>query len=315
MIAVKKIKNMAKEIFHSSGLPELMLRRNRGRLCILCYHRITDSDNGYRYLGISQDFFEQQILFLMKHFRILPFSEALERFKKASIKDPVLVLTFDDGYRDNYAYAFPILKKYGISGTIFLTTDFIGTERKFWWNIVADIILNSPACNVDLDEKVAMIENINRSLRRNRPEERENKIERLKEKYGFRDSDAKETEVLSWEEIKEMHRYGIEFGSHTLTHPDLTSLNRDEAKKEIFSSKEILEDVLGKDIHGFAYPYGSYTDDVKDIVRESGYSYARSGWDGFNTFEEDVFALRRIDGLVDRLQHFAVRLSCRGFRV
>lgn len=307
------LKNIAKTILYNSGLTELMLHLSRGKLCILCYHRISDPDNGLRYLAVPQDVFEQQILFLKKYFTILPFSDAMERFKAGSIKEPILVLTFDDGYADNYSYAFPVLKKHNLTATIFLTVGYIGTAKSLWWNRVADIIMNSSNYSGGFNEKVEAIEDIAHSLKKMGSKDREAKIESLQERFKSRAKGVtEEREFLNWDEIREMDRHGIDFGSHTLTHPDLTILSQEEARKEILHSKEILERFLGRGISSFAYPYGFYRDDIKKIVRQSNYLYARSSLEGFNSIGEDNFALKRIDTLIYTVRDLAVRLSCKG---
>lgn len=313
MILKQAVKNITKEFFFSSGLADLMLHNNRGRLCIVCYHRISGPEQGLRYLAIPQDLFERHILFLKKHFTIVPFDAAMERYRARAIKEPLLVLTFDDGYSDNYLYAFPVLKKYGLAATIFLTVDYIGTEKRLWWNRLADIVMNPSGRNAGFHQKVEIIETLARSLKRMNTKDRDRRIQGLKEGYGVRENAmTAEREFLNWEEIKEMSKCGIDFGSHTLTHPNLTLLNKDELKREVLDSRKILEKILGREIRSFAYPYGSYNDRIKEMVKESNYSYARSGSEGFNAAGVDEFALKRIDALIYSVSHLASRLSYRG---
>ncbi|MBU0759168.1 MAG: polysaccharide deacetylase family protein [Candidatus Omnitrophica bacterium] len=315
MLLKNEIKNILKDGLYNSSLAGSVIRRNRNRLCILCYHRITAPDNRFRYLGIPQDIFEQHIVFLKKHFEIASFDKGMGKLRSGSIKKPLLVLNFDDGYRDNYLYAFPILKKYGITASIFLTVDYIGTKKSFWWDSVRDIIVNSPK-SAGLKEDIVMIENINRSLKKLlNEEERYLKIQKLKQEFCFKEKSSKERDILNWREIKEMRDCGIDFGSHTLTHPDLTLLKKDEARKEISHSKEILEQALDKKVSGFAYPYGSFNDDVKEIVKDSSYSYARTCLKGFNNAYEDIFSLKQIDGSTNHIAHLAARLCYRGIRL
>ena len=74
--------------------------------------------------------------------------------------------------------------------------------------------------------------------------------------------------MLSWEEIKEMQQSGMDFGAHTLTHPDLTRVPFDRVKAEVYDGKSMIEDALGTQVTSFAYPYGRYNDRVRDVVRE-----------------------------------------------
>lgn len=124
--------------------------------------------------------------------------------------------------------------------------------------------------------------------------------------------------MLSWENIHEMKSAGIEFGSHSLTHPDLTRLSLDHVEREVCDSKTILEDTLGRKVSAFAYPYGYHTRTIREIVKKY-YSLACSGRLGVTTRSSEPFALERIDMyyfrtaglsplLLSRLFPFYVRL-------
>ena len=154
-----------------------------------------------------------------------------------------IVISFDDGYRDNYENAYPILRKYNIPATFFLTTGFIGTGQIPRWD---------------------------------------------KAYYN----DGKNL-MLSWQQVREMRGYGITFGSHTLTHPFLTRISRKQAQKEICLSKDIIEQKTGMPITTFSYPSGNFDSDIKQIVKEAGYSAAVSTIPGYNSTHDDVHALKR----------------------
>ena len=100
--------------------------------------------------------------------------------------------------------------------------------------------------------------------------------------------------MLNWYEIQEMKRWGIEFGAHTLTHPDLTRLPQDRMETEICDSKKIIENILGTPIFCFAYPYGRYNDSVLKLVQQY-FACASSDKLGFITLNSDPYALERID--------------------
>lgn len=100
--------------------------------------------------------------------------------------------------------------------------------------------------------------------------------------------------MLSWENIYEMQAAGIDFGSHTLTHPDLTQLHLEHIDREIRESKTKLEDTLGREVSAFAYPYGYHTRTIREIVKKY-YSLACSGRLGVVTRSSKPFALERID--------------------
>ena len=100
--------------------------------------------------------------------------------------------------------------------------------------------------------------------------------------------------MLTWTQIEEMHRWGIDFGGHTLTHPDLTRLPRDQVQTEVCDGKAVLENILGAPIFCFAYPFGRYNREVQRIVRQS-FRLACSDKLGFLKRRSDLFALERVD--------------------
>jgi hypothetical protein len=112
--------------------------------------------------------------------------------------------------------------------------------------------------------------------------------------------------MLSWGEIREMQRWGVGFGAHTLTHPDLTRLPIDRIKAEVYASKAMIEDTLSAPVPCFAYPYGRYDDRSRNVVREH-FACACSDKLGLVTTGSDLHALERVDAYylrTDRL--FAV---------
>jgi peptidoglycan/xylan/chitin deacetylase (PgdA/CDA1 family) len=100
--------------------------------------------------------------------------------------------------------------------------------------------------------------------------------------------------MLSWDEVREMHRAGITFGAHTCTHPDLTQLSSHQARMEVADSKDMIEDALGTRIACFAYPYGRYDARVRDLIRAH-FLCACSDKLGLITSHSDPYALERVD--------------------
>ena len=108
-----------------------------------------------------------------------------------------------------------------------------------------------------------------------------------------RDAGAQMRPLMSRDEILEWQRAGLEIGSHTLTHPRLSAIPPDQARREIFDSKKILEDLCGRPVPHFAYPYGDWNPAIRDLVAEAGYETATVASPGFNSFESDRFTLHR----------------------
>lgn len=214
---------------------------------VIMYHRVIrdKSEGGVHGIYVTESQFEKHLKYLkQKGFETITFKDLLnnkykDRFNRGKKQ---IILTFDDGYTDNYNYAFPLLKKYGFKCVIYLLSH-----------------LNYNKWDVEVKEN---------------PE------------HKF--------ELMDMSMIKEMEKYGIEFGGHTKTHPKLATLPIEIAQEEILTSKKVLEEKLGHALISFAYPYGNLNEDVKKIVKNSGYNFAVATDSGDISFSEDLFQIRRI---------------------
>lgn len=272
-------------------------RRRKDELHILAYHRILD-DNPDAFLfdealiSACSSSFRRQMEFVKKNFNVLTFAD-LNRAEKEGKSWPerALIVTFDDGYRDGYTHAFPILKEIGIPATIFLTVEHMAKTELFWWDHVAYCVkktakgeLRIPALGLhplsiknDRERRQA-IDKILDYLKTIPEHLKQQFLSEFPELTEVRlPTDAAEQMHLSWDEIREMSAGGIEFGSHTLTHPNLVNIEIDQLTREVTQSKKIIERKLGKEVLAFAYPEGysgSFNPTVQETVARSGYPYA-----------------------------------------
>ena len=194
------------------------------------YHNV-DVIDGYRTNTVSPENLERHMAYLKGHgFHVLSFDELVRLTKDgASVPRKSVVITFDDGYEDNYVNAYRILKKYGFPAIIFVPSDLINTE-------------------------------------------------------GY----------LSWEQVKEMAGNGISIGSHSRRHLYLPDLPEQEQREEIFGSKRIIEQHLGRPSDYFSYPIGGFNDQIKQFVKAAGYYGAAATNRGYDKTNKDVFELKRI---------------------
>jgi peptidoglycan/xylan/chitin deacetylase (PgdA/CDA1 family) len=202
---------------------------------ILMYHSVNPKiEKERKNLIVTAELFERQMRFLKKyHYNVVPLESLLPLLKeKKKIPPKTVVITFDDGYKDNYTYAFPILKKYGLAATIFIIVQEVGRP---------------------LDDR------------------------------------------LSWNEIKQMRDSGlISFGSHAVGPDPLYKMKTEqELRRQIFDSKKILEEKLGREVFAFSYPEGMFDEHIRDLVKEAGYKMAVATNPGKKYANDDLFALKR----------------------
>lgn len=241
---------------------------------------------------VPPEAFERQIQYLTRNYEILSFSQLSSLLKKGdSLPRKSAVITFDDGYQNNFLYAYPILRRYDVPATIFITTGYVGREESPFSLLYAINFTNLK--NLSLTGIEGGLINItSEPFSLTSPLERWRaflaiwnelgKLPREKAKVVVEEiialCDVKESSprarMLNWEEMKEMEEGKIEFGAHTVHHPHLTILPLEEVRREIFESKRELEGRLGKPVNFFAYPYGEFNETVKKIVKDAGFTCA-----------------------------------------
>jgi peptidoglycan/xylan/chitin deacetylase (PgdA/CDA1 family) len=208
---------------------------------ILVYHQITSlpPERDPYAISVTPEAFAAQMEYLHDGgYHVLRLSDAVKMMQRGEALPPkALAITFDDGYRDNYTTALPVLKRYGFPATIYLVADRMG-ESAVW----------------DGERGAA-------------------------------------TPLLTWDEAREMQSAGIEFGSHTCSHPALDELEAGQARREICASKHVIEDHLSSSVATLAYPYTRFTRQVQDIVEACGYLAAC----GSSHVHETYFNLWRVE--------------------
>jgi peptidoglycan/xylan/chitin deacetylase (PgdA/CDA1 family) len=286
---------------------------------IVGYHRVIPA--GSEELGVIQPgmyvttkTFEHHMEYIKRHYNVIAAEDLIEN---GEVRNACIV-TFDDGWYDNYEYAFPILKKHRIPGTIFLATNLIGTDRRTWPDRIAFYI------NTAANDKVKDAIEIVHSQIRERPFSHlkgffssadrmvlaDELVECLKMVPGeTRDTLVNEIDScmedmnaglrekrqwLTWDEIREMASCGITFGAHSHNHVILTRTNIENATREIEDSRDMLANELGKPAVTFSYPNGDYNREVMGIIHDLGFKQAVTTEPGLLDESESPLALKRI---------------------
>ena len=291
------------------------LRRKltKSQVAILIYHRICPRQDNWSIGTLSPDAFESQIRYFCRSWEVLSLEKLAQYIHHGkSLPEKALVVTLDDGYKDNYLHAYPILKKYHAPATIFLTTGHIGTGKLFWWDKVGYAIQYTTASQLDLGElgRYSLTAEFDRShiilmlkeaLQKLSDERKSFLIEKLLSIASVNvPPHLAEEIILSWDEVREMSNDGINFGAHSVNHPILTQLPLEHARWEIIQSKKDIEEKLGHPVTAFSYPNGEFSPRVIEFVKESGFTCAVSVLPSkLITYKDDPYELSRITPIKD----------------
>lgn len=223
-----------------------MRRPEEKRASILMYHSISSENEGvhpYFQTTTSLQTFIEHMRFLHENgYAATGLNDVATHIERSVGPERKVVITFDDGYRDFYTDAIPVLKHYGFTATMFLPTKYIGkTVRQF-----------------------------------------------------------KSRNCLTWSEVRELHKAGFSFGSHTVTHPQLRCITQEQQEFELRYSKETIEDQIGAPVHSFSYPYAfpeqdhPFTKHIRHLLKQMGYRNGVSTVIGTLGLGADTFFLKRL---------------------
>jgi len=286
-------------------------------LIVINYHRVCDKEKHFPFdeevISATPEEFERQLKFIKRYFSVITLKELYQHYISGFElpRNPVMI-TFDDGYRDNYCNAFKILQKYDLKATFFISTDYIENRDMFWWDKVAYIVKSS-------DAKIIKLSNQYKKEYR-MPEDRSTAIREIlgivKTTYNldlrlFIDELASNARVnlensnrigdemlLTWLDIKDMRQAGMDIGSHTKTHRVLSTLPETELEEELSGSRSVLDHRLGEPIYALSYPVGgesSFNQKVQEFAKRCGYVLGFSYITGVNLLGEiDLFNVKRL---------------------
>ena len=258
-----------------------------GRLTILIFHRVlAEPDLMFPDVPDVRRF-DQILRWLGSWLNVMPLDAASRALASGSLPDRAAAITFDDGYADNFINAMPRLRAHGMSATFFIVTGALDGGR-MWNDTIIEAMRRCRNVELDLRE----IELGGYSL--GSPEARRAASEAVIDQLKYRDVSARlaaaervaqlakvvpRTDLMmTVEQVKSMRHAGMQIGAHTVSHPILARLSRDNARQEMANSKIFLEKVLGEKVGLFAYPNGKPGEDFHDqhaaLAREIGFDAA-----------------------------------------
>jgi peptidoglycan/xylan/chitin deacetylase (PgdA/CDA1 family) len=310
----RKLINLA----HETGL----IRAGRSlwakSLTVVNYHRIDDPyqkdfDSFKPNVSATPEDFSRQMDYLAKWFNVIAVHDVVQWLDGQEELPPYAALiTFDDGYLDNYTSAYPILRRHNFPALIFLTTEHIGTDAPLYWDMAAYCFYHTKEHQLTFPD--------GRTEHWSEPDERDQASKKWielmkmypqaeKAKYVQQLPAALGVSVpqgffkklmMNWDQVREIHKDGIEFGAHTMHHPILTRIAPDQVRAEVEGSKSRIEKELGEPVLSFAYPNGQSSDvnsSIEKIVGDSGIRVAFTLLNGPSSLGEvkrNPYAIRRI---------------------
>lgn len=282
-------------LLYRIGVFDFTRRVTPNFLTVLNYHRIDDParkgfDTFLPNISATPSDFALQMDYVSQHYNVISGADLVAFIKgKRKIPAHAAIITFDDGYHDNYTKAFPILKACNLPAIIFLTTDFIGMGKPFYWDLIAYCFYHTKFKKVELpylglqgwvDEstRTQVMHTWIGILKKISESEKQKTVEQLPKlmKVDVPD-DAFRNIMMSWSNAREMSENGIEMAGHTVNHPILTRISLEEASRELINCKRHIEDQINKHVLSFAYPNGRLGDFNPELIRrvqQAGYEAA-----------------------------------------
>lgn len=291
----------------------------RARAVVLTYHGVLNGSADYDYLNhnfIAAEVFDEQMRYICRRYRPIALRELVALYREGRTPSPrSVVVTFDDGFANNFTVAYPILRRHSVPFTVFVTTGLLDTPGAMLWTERAkrslyfypersvSLQLAGAAVTLDLSSPAARAgasKSLLNLLKRLTPAVRNQALDDLERVCGARPVETHERErydFLTWAQAREMASAGVEIGSHTVSHPILTTLDAGELRQELAESKRHVETALGQECLSFAYPNGSSADfgaREKTVLRECGYQCGLS-LNGALNERPDIYEVDRIN--------------------
>jgi peptidoglycan/xylan/chitin deacetylase (PgdA/CDA1 family) len=317
------------EFLFRSGLVNLFRLRHRNSVLVALYHDVLPpgfpEGNPLFGMAVSVEEFAWQIAYFKKHYYPITYQQFADWYLRgAALPSSPVLITFDDGHANNLHFALPVLQNEKVAAVCFVLTGVFGTCRQTWFEDAYYRLMFSTAHSwfprsgeswpLETSEQRAAACGRFFSLCRALPQDEQlAELQSLQSQLPVREPDGEFTNrfnFLSADDIRRLAEIGVEIGSHTVTHPILGTLQTESARREIADSKSALEQILGRPVQTFAYPFGAtgldFSPRDEALVQESGYALAFAVEGGFVTRASNRFALPRVGiGRMTRAQFAA----------
>ncbi|MET0654195.1 MAG: polysaccharide deacetylase family protein [Pseudoxanthomonas sp.] len=307
---------------HAAGLLPVLRRLRsalRHDLRILAYHRVLESADpeGFSFdtelISATGDQFREQMRAIKRDFHPMRFDQVLSCIDaNRRLPKGAILVTFDDGYDDNYRIAYPILRELGMSAMFFVSTGHIDSGMPYAYDWLVHMICTTAATRLQarelgidweipatLDERRVLAARLLDQLKGLDDAGQEALIARLEREWDIpRGAGHPQCRPMDWAQLREMHEGGMEIGSHGVGHRMLAKLPKDQMRKEVNGSKNALERELGAPVQVLSYPVGgpdAFDTETVEVVRAAGFRMACSYVAGTSVIEPGSrYSMRRL---------------------
>ncbi len=310
------------------GLPRIVAHFNRRKTLVLEYHDVyagaINPALNFDGLHVRVSRFESQMRYLAARYHVVALDQLFAVRATSQPRKPLAAITIDDGYRNTYRYACPILRQLGLPATVFIVSDFCLHGRPLWWDRLRTMIATTrhPSLVVRIQDteqrfpliseqdKLATLRQLSPKVHRLPPQRREALLAQLAVDLDVEEHTLAMCEPISVSELREMVETGVSVGSHGRSHDSFWHLTQEDLLAELTESKQVLESVTGRQVTWLAYPYGEFSQTAIETAVDGGYRGAVTAIEGLNDTSPNPFTVRRI-GVNDNmsLAHFIVAVS------
>ena len=291
----------------------------QNRALVLMYHRIYSPVTDPWQISVSPENFRAHMQVLRDHYRVVSVDELVRQVQSGYIENGCVALTFDDGYRDNFETAKPLLEEYAIPATFFITDSYLDSKLPFWWDELEHIIVHTPklpptfsvpisgkAMHYDLGDEAELNDELrarHAGYKSKAPptlrtrlyirlfevftplltDEQQRLLDDIREWAGLDREQTRLDSGMSTRQLRSLSKHELfTIGGHSRTHPALSSHPAEVQNSEILENKRFLEAALDKTVTQFAYPSGRFDDSTVMLLEEHGYTAA------FTTFQDPI---------------------------
>ena len=285
----------------------LTFRASRRRLSIFAYHGVWANDDVCRDEAISVEQFDWQMRLLSRVFNIIPLQQAVLAMQNGTLPKRAVVLTFDDGYENNLSVALPVLQKYRVPATFFITASAV-KQGIMWNDSVKEAVYLCNKNELDLtelgfgrvsvstaDDKSQLVDSLLERLKVMRLTQQQEAVALVCARTGV---SPDRRLMLTEQQLRQFASAdGVTVGCHTFYHPMLSVCSQDEVLADLQASKTYLQDIIGVPVEYFAYPYGKYgqhffAEHVNLVVKAGFKAAVTTDW-GVNEPGDSYYLLKR----------------------